>query len=402
MSCLDSMGHVQQKPGGFQTGPAVAKDLRLKAQFQRDALLVSRVCEHPPEDEDEDLPLGACRGLVQDFPTSKISKQSKATRYLKASPQEQQSMQESAKENCTFCSAPLFPLSGNTFFEDNLAPCEESEFEEFFRESSPETFERVTGNVCGKGHLTFAINHYGDCLQILQNKPIMGTGEQLWVETFKVFKAMVEAFEGELDSDTEIDFRKNLDAFTVSRKLRRLAAEIEYEVSDEEDTLEELRPLARLQTMPELINGVPEIARRTCKLIKDFEDGCEDSFESESEFESEEEEEFDDVRPFWEVPADEIDVVRDFLSTMSKDWVGILATYLGRKMLSARTLLSTVRQLEQLNSIGEQATHRLAEMEAHRKAVIEGALEEAGVCKRAGAWPIPEAVYKFVKVRCCF
>ncbi|GAQ81790.1 hypothetical protein KFL_000910100 [Klebsormidium nitens] len=310
VSCSDSLGHVQQEAGGFQTGPAVAKELRLKAQFRQDPLFVTRVCEHPSEDEDEDLPLGACRGLVQDFPNSAIAKQSKASRYLEASPQEQQSMQESAKEKCAFCGAPLFELSGNAFFEDNLAPCSEgvSEFLEIFRDFSSETFERITGNVCGEGHLTFVINYYGDCIEILQHKPMAGSGEELLVETFKVFNALVATFEDELDGDDEIDFRKHLGAFTVSQKLQRLADETEYETSNEEDTLEELRPLARLQTMPELINGIPEIARLTCKVM-----------------------------------------------------------------------------------------HRLEEMEAHRKAVIEGALEEAGVCKRGGAWPKPEAVYSFVK-----
>lgn len=309
-------------------------------------------------------------------------------------------MEGSAKEICTFCNAPLFELAGQAFFENNLASQtdrEGSDSEE--SETSHTNAALVSGHVCGNGHLTFAITRFEGCRRILKKKRMAGSGEQMTVETFGVFDAVVLALGSQLDSNNEADFRKNMNAFTVASKLRRLANETDYETSDEKGSHKRQgrRSLGKLQTMPELIAGIPDIARRACKIIEDFESGFEESSESDSDAGSEEEES-GDVHPFWEVPFAELEIVMDFLPAVPNDSVGILATYLGRGTLCARTVVRAVRNLRRLNALGEEATQRLGAIEAQRKAQIEAALEKAGVRGFGGAWPVSEAVYNYVRV----
>lgn len=92
------LGHVQSPACGFQTGPSVIKDLRLRKPFRKDVLFVTQLCQH-----DDSWSLWcACRGLIKNFRKSAIAKRSGALSYLRSGLQNRQRMQQKAKRLCIY------------------------------------------------------------------------------------------------------------------------------------------------------------------------------------------------------------------------------------------------------------------------------------------------------------
>ncbi|GAQ81796.1 hypothetical protein KFL_000910160 [Klebsormidium nitens] len=404
---LELMGHVQGKVCGFQTGRVVAKDLLLKEPFQHDCLFVTPLCRHAWLDRDKKLAVCACRGMVWDFPYSAIAKESGAIRYVEASPQEQQLMSSAAKCRCTYCGTPVFVLQEVVFFN----------IQEKFRHWWQRVFDRclpdwsdITGQVCGNGHLTFEVfGKRSKRAPFLSGKPMAGSGQGLVVETSGVIKKVYKELMPEPLDFCELDVCRNLNPYTLSRKLTRLATEIRDFVWDEcedgEGMPEELGCVDNFNTMSDVIEWIPRLETRINEIIQIYNNSTagiykdssdKDSFDRRSE--SAEDEEFCEELPFWRVPWADLGVVKRLQDTsVTGRAAQTIGGYLCHDTSSAKIVVSANIRLDRLCSFQYWAERRLERYEKERKEEIEAALTEAGLQKRGGDWPFPEGVQSYIK-----
>ncbi|GAQ81788.1 hypothetical protein KFL_000910080 [Klebsormidium nitens] len=415
-SCLDLLGHVQEEACGFQTGPYVTRDLLLKKPFQRDCLFVTELCQHAWLDEDMRLAVCACRGLVQNFPVSAIARESGASKYAEASFEEQQLMRGTANDPCTFCGAPVFELREDVFFD--IQESFRSWWQKLFDRCIPDWFD-VTGQVCGNGHLTFEVFGNWDEASFLDGTPMAGSGKGLQVETCELLQRVCEELDPKEHDFCELTFWRDLNPYTLSQKLGRLANEIGMFVIDEED--EEGRELVcflrHLHTISDFVEVIPKLERRMDDLKQmyedsfqeDYEDSSEDSESSnegdgansaDSESGSAADEEIKEEPPFWSVPFDDLEVVKSFQNeSLALNAAQMVYTYLSndKPNPSARMVVRTSKNMDHQLVLRTEAVRKLEEMKQERKAEIEAALTAAGVEKRGGEWPLPDAVQSYIK-----
>lgn len=407
----DLLGHVEKNPSGFQTGDGVASALQLKEAFHGDVLFVSGWCQHEgmrAEEWDVDMDYFpsfkscACRGLVQNFPESAIAERSGAVKFCRAPLEEQQRIQERAKDQCAYCRAPLFELQERLFFKNSYCSSEyaledEEEEEDSDWEEPDEDGSAVRGHICGNGHLLLgAVGNYSE----LGGKTVAGSGEGLTVETSSLLKELSETFALQEEFENELVFRKGLDAFSVTRKLRCLARGIRDGVfagdHGELEEGEEARFSVESKTKAEvnaLLAGFLTWAWDTATAFE------EDSANSETETEP-------DVQAggnsrFWDIPTDDLDFILRSLEGHHRA-VPIVRWYASGSKRSAKTVLRRWHRVRMLERRRSDTMSALRAIRDKRKAEIEAALKKVGI-HPAGEWarekwPDTGAVDKYASV----
>jgi hypothetical protein len=330
---------------------------------------VSQLCVHEHAQGPQSC---GCRVLVKNCSKSAIAKKSGAVQYLRATPQQKRTMEEKAKHCCLYCQAPLFDLKSEVFFRSNFCwpddiPDPPSDSEE--EEASTEGFD-ICGDVCGNGHLTLGV--YGNWWGVgfLDQKPIVGSGEMLKVLKTDLVEVLCEVFGAELHEvgdDSELKFRERLDAFSVSKRLRRLAGAIEErEVDDSRQGAG-----GDVQTEAQLREELKKIEQQLA-ISNDAEFNHIEESDSETD-----EETCADIQPehrsaFWDVSRADVEIVKGLLEEVPDSERVIQQYIVDRKQSVSRTLV----RIEELKALHRRRTlvqAALQKAKDQRKAEIEAA-----------------------------
>ncbi|GAQ81807.1 hypothetical protein KFL_000910260 [Klebsormidium nitens] len=424
----DLVGHVEEKTSGFQTGPAVMRDLRLRKPFRDDVVFVTSPCAHEyPDSAGHEPCTFAFRGVVQDFAASAIAAKSGAEAYLEASSKEQELMQQGADDCCAYCQAPLFKLLEDVFFENNYIynhpyyPSSDDSDDSEVDESAfgPRGF-RVEGSVCGNGHLM--MGGYGSRSQesFLEVMALEGSGEDLQIEKSDLMNLLCETFFLKVENDrAELAFRRSIDPFSASAKLTWLAVYLGPNAlavgpGDENDTCclrkigEKTQELAKSLQKCEVLVELDLVKKRISTLIERFEVGTVSGLEttSESEYSSESDPELeaemeacDDPAPFWAL----IPEVLDRVERLPEISLPLVRLFLGFCTHSPSYTLNRIEALESLDKRRSLLQKKAVGVRKERRGEIEAALKAAGVSARYGRrrnqWPDYRAVYHFIRTR---
>lgn len=414
-----TLGHVQAETHGFRIGPLeIARDLGLRERFRGDVLLVSEVCEHDGGSDELEVN-HACRGVIKDVAHSTIAEQAGAIRYFNASPRKQRKLRKRAKHRCAYCQAPLFRLREGVIFKTE---------EEYFNCLMIDAkFYEVSGHVCGNGHLILGLRGYRKNTPFYCAEEVKASGEGLYFQTSELFKEVCCTF-GPRDGDgvVEVAFWKDLDAFDVSKKLKRLA-HLNKDDSSCEAQRKETRGAASLRkprAMSELQWELHDLKLRISKVARDFEDRCEEGSEfsekegledfnvdSESDLEARLEAGLDSEAghqadekyqyPFWEEAGwIYVGIVSVFVKDMPQAR-RIITSVLRNRDQKARTAFNAMQCLKRLMLRKVQVQSALDLLKRRRKD-IEAALERAGIpaclSSQYGKWPDSDVVDRYVHV----
>lgn len=426
----DLVGHVEEKTSGFQTGPAVIQSLRLREPFRNDVVFVTSPCVHEHKWSEHEPRACAFRGIIQNFPGSAIAAETGARAFLEATREEQETMQEEAEDCCVYCQAPSFELSEEVFFENDYSynhpeypssdDSDASEVDE--SEFGPHGFA-VKGSVCGNGHLI--MGGYGSRhSEIFLHEPVLeGSGEGLQLEQSELMDLLCETFSMKVEKDgSELAFRKSIDPFSASPKLRRLAVRLGpdrmvagpgdggdtdclYKIGEKAQKIAESSPKCKVLVELGLVN------ERISTVIERFKYGVMSSSESDSDSdlghitdsESDWESEFDTIaasnyHSFWEVIAEVLRRVQGLPAI----GLPLVRSYLGFCNHSASYTLDRIETLESLEKRRILLEKEVVVARKERREEIEAALKAAGVSARCGRrrnqWPDYRAVNSFIRV----
>jgi hypothetical protein len=379
------LGHVQSPACGFQTGPALVRDL-LSTPFQADILHVTQRCEHLSNDISPTSFSGwcTCRGLINNFGESAIAQRTGVSSYLSAGPEKKQKVQQEAKHRCMYCKAPLFELDKKLFRTDSK-PYSESDFEEEERGSYS-----VSGSVCACGHLILHVHYENphETTACLERRAMKGPRDELQIDKSDLVQVLCERFAPVAEEHgPELRFRESLDVFSASEKLRCLAERLEEGMLDEaEDGCEESdAPCMRAGHKGQLESKEqgqvhPEMEAHEVERQQDI------SFSSilnsqSSWFGSPCSEILGkcEYYAFWDVIESDVEKVKGLFKEVPGS-EGFVREYLGFR---SESLSRIVHRIQRLHVLHER-----------RKGEIEVALEQACIPK----WPDYEAVDMFVKV----
>jgi hypothetical protein len=355
ISRWELLGHVKSPACGFQTVPAVVKDL-ISTPFQEDVLYVTQRCIHHSHHASAWC---ACRGLISNFEESALAERSGACSYLRAGPEEKQKVQQEAKHRCMYCKAPLFELDKQFFRTNSELDWGDSDFEE---EESMLRYS-VDGFVCVHGHLILQVLHENpyETTACLEGRAMQGSGDGLEVDNSDLVQVLCERFATVTRKDgPELRVRESLDVLSASGKLRCLAERLEEGMLDRaEDGCKESDALGRHDISSSSILD-PESLSGSDSPLSEILGECE-------------------YYAFWDVFESDVEAVKGLFEEVHGS-ERVFREYLGFR---SESLSRTVQKIQ-----------RLHVLQGRRKAKIEMALEQARIPK----WPDYEAVDMFVKV----
>lgn len=396
-----SLAHVQTQSSGFQTGPEIASELRLKKKYRGDPLFVSRPCFHGDEvGNRHSTRTHACRGLVRNVAKSALAKRAGAREYLKAPPERQQRMRDLASDQCHYCQAPLYELESRVLAERDCNSSEDTDSDE-----DPEGFD-FSGHMCGNRHIMLEIlGNLGET-PFLKAESLPDVREGLSVETSKIKRNLCSLMEPDPNAAVERRLWKTLDAFSLFTKLKCLERgyrETGMKAEICEDTDEDCKePLvqgeitdssAGRQVIVELGKKLTDVEKQIVSTIEGFERDTEEELDSNVEADI-------GAGPFWEVPLEAFQCIKDLLFFVPQ-CKRILTRFLAEDCKrSAETVLDGVRKLRRLDSRKSHISDTLRALREKRGDELEGKLRSAGIPPGSDKyhWPDSHSVCQYINV----
>ncbi|GAQ91331.1 F-box family protein [Klebsormidium nitens] len=389
----DILGHMHETASGFQTGPQVNKDLGLMAQFASDVLFVSSPCSHEMRSQrcgSIGLLGMVFRGVVQRFEHSAIARRLGAVAYLNAPGYAQKQLQKMATDLCAYCQAPLVMLPP-AIFDNPICDTEPVPRDGKFNfQLTKGNGVNVSGHCCLNGHL-IGVYQGWDGGQLLHREKFPGSGAGLSVQTCRIGRVLSSALLPNPENcscDTAV--KKSLDAFSASRRIKRLLDRIDKEGGESElSRVQEWWPAGETQVEYEI--------RRRQEILDTELEWIEKLFKADlARFpESELDLDIGDETPFWSIDGKDLQRIKTFLDSVPYS-EGVFLEYLKHREHTTSITLERIRRMR-LYNLKEQ------ELEEARKKLIETALAALGVRvttrgRLLGQWPDPLSVERYIKL----